>query len=265
MVLISITSINYTYTSPKSIAYLIIIFKDSSFLPRSHSLMRFLKTKIQKAQEAERNRLSLSPTNNTLQPNLTFNDNINNKISQQIHEIPQSQAINHQILAIPNPPLNRRPHRSIQHTHAAPSPKPVSAPTKNIVINYGKAIASFATSSITVYYLQSALQREDIALDDFVSFVDETKGRIAGIASLRSLLLIRREDEPKTVACKKIFRMISEVFIKYFSVNWIMYSKVSHKLVYLKFRSKMLRRVQNPELFTYVKRRGGNGNDGVPY
>ena len=245
---------------------MIIITKHPSFLPRPPSLMRFLKTKIQKAQEAERNRLSLSPTNNALQtPNLIIDDNINNNIPQQIHEIPQTQAINHQIPVIPNPPLDRRPRRNAQHTHAAPPPEPVSAPTKNIVINYGKAIASFATSSIAVDYLQPALQREDIALDDFVSFVDETKGRIVGIASLRSLLLIGNEDEPKTVACKKIFQMISEVFIKYFSVNWIMHSKVIHKLVYLKFRSKMLRRVQNPELFTYVKRRGRDGNDGGPH
>ena len=171
------------------------------------------------------------------------------------------QDINHQIPVILNPPLNTRPRRNIQHTHLIPLQEPRPVPIKNIVINYGKAIASFATSYIAVEYLQSALQKENVALDDFVSFVKEIIHRIAGTASLGSLLLIGREDNLNTVACKKIFQMISEVFIKYFSVNWIMHTKLTQKLVYLKFRSKMLRRVQNPELFAHVRRRGRNGNN----
>ena len=142
------------------------------------------------------------------------------------------------------------------HTHP---PKPVFARNINLnrhmIPNYSKALMAFATSSIAVYYLEPALQREGITLDDFVSFVNKAKQTHSNIVAFRKLLLIGSEEEVKTVACKVVFRMISEVFIKYFSVNWIMHSRVTQKLMYLKFRSKMLRRIQNPELFTYVRRR----------
>ena len=126
---------------------------------------------------------------------------------------------------------------------------------KNIALNYGKAIASFAISHLAIPYLNDHLERERIKMAEFIGFIKERKAMIRGIIGLRSLLLIEESDPRKIVAFKKVFQAISQIFIKYFSANWIMTGKLSDKMTYMKFRGNMLRRVQNPESFTYIKER----------
>jgi len=127
-------------------------------------------------------------------------------------------------------------------------------PTKNIIINYGRAIVTFALSRLSKPYIESDLIKEGVNLEEFTDFILETRGiGIGSIHSFRSMLLINEKDSAKVAIFKKLFMKISEVFIKYFSVNWIIHGRVNHKLVYLKYRYKMLRRIQNPEHFTYVK------------
>ena len=130
--------------------------------------------------------------------------------------------------------------------------------TKNIVTNFGKAIATFALSDLTLPYLIPLLHQQkkngqDISAVDFLNFVKQAKGTIGSIDSLRSLLLVKEGDSLRESACKKVFQGVAEVFIKYFSVNWITHGRVTYKLEHLKFRHKMLRRIQNPELFSYLK------------
>lgn len=125
--------------------------------------------------------------------------------------------------------------------------------TKNIVKNYGKAIANFVFSDISKCYLQPFLEEEKLSTQDFIAFIKKAKSAIEGIDSFRNTLVIKEEDSQLTMSCKKVFRHIGEVFIKHFSVNWIYNARIVHKLTYLKYRFKMLRRIQNPDLFTYLK------------
>ena len=130
--------------------------------------------------------------------------------------------------------------------------------TKNIVTNFGKAIATFASSDLAVTYLIPLFHKQkenghDIQIADFLTFVKQAKGTIGSIDGLKSLLLVKEIDEPREIAFKEVFQSIAEVFIKYFSVNWITHGRVTYKLEHLKFRQKMLRRVQNPELFFNLK------------
>jgi len=124
---------------------------------------------------------------------------------------------------------------------------------KNIVKNYGKAIATFACSNLAEPYLDEHLQEQGISLNDFISYATTAKKAIENIDSFRNVLLIKDQDSEKEVACKKVFQHIGEVFIKNFSANWIYNTKIVHKLTYLKYRFKMLRRLRNPEFFTYLK------------
>lgn len=202
--------------------------------------MRFLKNKIQKAKEALHNKLtanSPSLSNKTL------------KLSSSTVKLEETQQ------SSPFSPIIS-PKETTKNTRktANGESKKTTSSTKNITINYGKAIASFATSHLAIFYLEPYLITEGVTLSEFVGYINKAKDTIGGIHSFRSLLLIENKDEPKVMVYKKLFRMLSEVFIKYFSVNWIIHSKVTHKMVYLKYRSKMLRRVQNPEHFTYIKR-----------
>ncbi len=125
--------------------------------------------------------------------------------------------------------------------------------TKNIAKNYGTAIAAFACSEISRPYLDQYLKDENISSETFTYYAKQLKKNITGIDSFRNALLTKRQDDHITYGCKRVFQKICEVFIKYFSVNWIFTARIAHKQVYLKYRGKMLRRVQNPELFTYVK------------
>ena len=234
--------------------------------------MRFLKIKIQKAQIADRNRLRLLDNipQTPITTTIIIHDTTDVNVTRQTHETHQDHTDLPRTLPealttpIPiEPDVVRRSARLQRTTEPGPvfpRIETVSMPAKNIVLNYGKAIASFATSPLAIFYLSPVLEKENTTLSDFVSFVKERKHTIAGIIGLRSLLLVTEKDSERTIIYKKTFQMISEVFIKYFSVNWIIHSRLVFKLVYLKFRHKMLRRVQNPERFTYVKKRTNKDN-----
>ena len=125
--------------------------------------------------------------------------------------------------------------------------------TKTVVKNYGKAIASFAISNIAVLYLTPIVKEEKITLDEFTEYIGAAKETIEGIDTFRALLLVKSDDSSKLTAYKRVFGKIAEVFIKYFSVNWIFSGRMANKKVHLMMRFKMLRRIQNPELFTYLK------------
>lgn len=124
--------------------------------------------------------------------------------------------------------------------------------TKNIVINFGKAIAAFANSDLAEPYLAELVVKEGVTSQDFKVFSADAKAKIGGIDSFRAFLLATDKDDATALACKRVFTGIAEIFVKYFSVNWITHGRVTHKLTYLKYRFKILRRIQNPQLFTYI-------------
>jgi len=127
-----------------------------------------------------------------------------------------------------------------------------SRAVKNVAKNYGRAICSFASSDLAKPYLTNLAMKEGVGLDDFVNYVKNMKEKIDGLFRFRSLLL-KESGNSDHKAYKKMFQMISEIFIKYFSVNWIFHSKIQYRQTHLNFRFKMLRRIQNPELFTYLQ------------
>ena len=217
----------------------IIKFKFSkSHLVLSH--MRFLKTKIQLASEAleRRSKGTSSPS-------------IHESLSQASTDDSQIQVV-----------LQDLPKRRAKMNVITP-PKPVCSKlnplkgdlraTKNIVVNYGKAITSFALSKLATPYLKTLLEGSNITRAEFNQFAKKAREQIAGIDSFRSLLMIDEKKEGLHVAnCKRILIQVAEIFIKYFSVNWIIHGRLLHKLTYLKYRFKVLRRIHNPELFTYM-------------
>ena len=205
--------------------------------------MRFLKNKIREVEEYRKKLLNEA----------TFNEEENQPLPKKLKTTKKNNSHKDEIAPSPTSPKTRR-RRFAQEIpkNLAPSPR---NPTKNIIINYGKAISSFALSHLAVPYLKTYLENEGVLMKGFIDFVGEAKEEIGGIQSFRNLLLIKPADSTLMIKYKKIFKLISEVFIKYFSVNWIMNGKVTHKLVYLKYRFKVLRRIQNPESFTYIRKR----------
>jgi len=135
---------------------------------------------------------------------------------------------------------------------ASPSTKHTKT-SKNLVKNYGRAMAAFALLPISKKHLDKLLKEKNLTPEEFKDFMEKHKDSINGISTLRSLILVERNDSEKLILCKKVFQEISIIFIKFYSVNWIFDSKIGNKIEHLKCRCKMLRRIRVPEHFTYLK------------
>jgi hypothetical protein len=125
--------------------------------------------------------------------------------------------------------------------------------SKNIVKNYGRTMVTFAISSMALPYISNKLKEENLQFKDFKDYLFLRKETMDGISSLRALLLVTDDDDETVASIKRVFRHSSEVFIKFFSVNWIFNSKLGDKPSYVKSRFKLLRRINDPEHFTYFK------------
>ena len=123
---------------------------------------------------------------------------------------------------------------------------------KNVSKNYGRAICNFILSDISYPYLEDTMRRYGINDSEFIDYIRSRRGNLRGITEFRSMLLIQRKDSLQAQNFKLAFQQLSEVFVKYFAVNWIFSSKLDYKIDYVRCRPSLLRRIQNPELFTYL-------------
>jgi len=206
--------------------------------------MRFLKTKILMARQALDRKLSNSPAETPL---------VDSEFQFQNIESSASLKISSQPAAAKKQKVKRRKQNRLRKHKKEQKPLTGNLrATKNIVINFGKAIAAFANSDLAEPYLAELVVKEGVTLQDFKAFSADAKAKIGGIDSFRAFLLANEKDDATAIACKKVFTGIAEIFVKYFSVNWITHGRVTHKLTYLKYRFKILRRIQNPHLFTYI-------------
>jgi len=196
--------------------------------------MSFLKKKIQ-LKHAK-----------TLSTKVNKDSDINVKIEPSIADTTDSESA-----SSPNVQEFLLPMRKPRQKPACPEGN-----SKNIVKNYGKALCSFASSNIAVIYVEGIVSKKgykSVKTCNFMSYIKGKKESINSIESLRKLLIAEENDAEEIKAYKDIFKEVSVTFLKYFAVNWIYGGKLMHKNAHLKYRFKMLRRVQNPEFFTYLK------------
>jgi len=126
-----------------------------------------------------------------------------------------------------------------------------SARLKNIAKNYGKSCIKFAISELAQEYRLAVLEKEKVAY--FKEWVKVNGAKITNIANFRAMLVITERDNKDIALFKTGFKYISEIFIRDFSFNWIFHSsRINDVKGYLFARFKMLRRIQNPQKFTYI-------------
>ena len=123
----------------------------------------------------------------------------------------------------------------------------------NIMKNYCRALVNFGLSSLARPYLLNEAESFGISYAKFIQILNSKRKNINCIKGLRGLLLQERRDSRNTKAFKTMFQRSCEVFLKYFCVNWIFNSKVDNRIKHLNYRYKILRRVRNPEHFTYLE------------
>ncbi len=127
--------------------------------------------------------------------------------------------------------------------------KPTSS---NIMKNYARAMVNFAISPLAAPYLEEFLEGKLLTAEAFKECLDSKKLTTNCISNFRELLLIKEGDSQETQEFKSVFGGICDVFLRRYSINWIYHSKISDKKGHLKCRGKILRRVQQPEFFTYL-------------
>lgn len=238
--------------------------------------MRFLKNKISQANSSKQKKSHASATPDDFQDikqeegikeedlslpeqTLTHSPNDNIKIEEKIEDgakIEEDLPNGYQITSLTSNSTKESTEQSEQpqrRQNRKDSNEFSKRETKNIAIHYGKAITSFATSYMAIPYIKDQITKNHFIFSDFINFVNKSKSKIKSMNGLRSILLVEEKDDSLTATYKKVLQYISEIFIKYFSVNWIVHSKLAHKMTYLKYRFKMLRRIQDPEHFTYIK------------
>ena len=129
-------------------------------------------------------------------------------------------------------------------------------PGTKIIRNYAKALCAFAHSDMATPYLKGIMEKNFPEKDELRSFqkhIKLKKRKAGSIDSLKELLIVNSTDTEREVIHKKLFMDVSVIFLKFFAVNWLFSGSVKHRLEHLKYRHKMLRRIQHPDLFTFLK------------
>jgi len=76
---------------------------------------------------------------------------------------------------------------------------------------------------------------------------------LINISNFREMLLATPDENEETKKFKKIYQDLAQIFINYFSLNWIFHSpRIKDVRGHIVLRNKMLRRVLDPDHFTYI-------------
>jgi len=217
--------------------------------------MSSLKGKIALAMKMRQEAADLAAS--VKQEPMGNNDCIVKREEEQLVKMEPEPLVKLEQENIPSIPRRMATRQTFSHKPSMPKKvmSPERTPSRNIIKNYSRALTTFALSSMALSYLETIIQREGsiLTLKDFLDFVKENKKRVNCIKNLREMLLVSPYDDKKIACMKKVFKKICEIFLKFFSVNWIYNSKISDKMMHMKYRFKMLRRVRNPEFFTYLE------------
>lgn len=131
----------------------------------------------------------------------------------------------------------------------------MSLVTKNIIKNYGRAIANFASSDLSLPYIESYCKKHPLDVEKFIDYCLIVRDQIQSIETFKDAFISYTCDTPEVMEYKKLFQELAVVFMKYFSVNWIFQGKMLYKEDYLKFRGALIRRIQDPDSFIYLHKK----------
>lgn len=125
--------------------------------------------------------------------------------------------------------------------------KPQKNETKNIPKNYGKAIVSFIENNKEL--VKRVLSKfSSMTYISFMNILRARKNKINSIADLRSFWLESDDDE-----FPKIARILSNVFLRHFSLEYIFNSRISNFSGHVKYRARLIEALRDPEHFTSIK------------
>jgi hypothetical protein len=196
--------------------------------------MRFLKNKLAKA----RHQADHPPT--LLAAEDTLSTNSRGDLTTEFHEGDEWV-----------PDIKENSQRTDNLSKGKPRVRILSS--DNIIKNYGRGMTSFALSTMAEPYLKDITRKYGVEMKAFLRFVRTKKKSANCIRKLREMLPIQSSVDRADYRIRLVFQEITIIFLKFFSVNWLYHSKIDGKLTHLQYRFKMLRRVRDPDNFTYLK------------
>ena len=149
-------------------------------------------------------------------------------------------------------PLKQLPRKDSKSSCKS-EPSPRKAPCENIIKNYGRAMTNFALSPLALPYLKTSLPKSGSDLPAFLNFIKKKRKSANCIKKLREMLPCKWNQSAPNYAEKVVFQELCIVFLKFFAVNWLWNSKIDNKTTHLIYRFKILRRIKDPDHFTYLK------------
>lgn len=87
-----------------------------------------------------------------------------------------------------------------------------------------------------------------MTFSSFMAILRARKRRINSIADLRSFWLESEEED-----FPKIARILSNIFLRFYSLEYIFNSRISNYAGHVKYRGRLVEALQNPHNFTSIK------------
>ncbi len=124
----------------------------------------------------------------------------------------------------------------------------------NVMKNYANAMVKFALSRLADPYLSRSPLIKAMPLYLFGKMLASRKKKINCVKGLREMWMVYEiQDTEEMKAFKGLFKEACKVFLKQFWVNWIYNSRLDDKSKHLIYRGRLLRRIENPQWFTYLE------------
>ena len=112
--------------------------------------------------------------------------------------------------------------------------------TPKIMRNFGKAICEFMLSKKAIPSLDQLIKKENLDYKEFYDFLIQSVEFFEQNGNFIALIIPQMTDDNKIKACKRVIKELSRIFVKYYSLNWILKSQDLKKECYLKCRIKVL-------------------------
>jgi hypothetical protein len=189
-------------------------------------------------------------------------------LKNKIQKTRIKDEINNNLKAPPNP---KKPSRKQRKLRLKPQPKGKSSKRntiiglpitplkvlegKNIVKNYARAIWNFIMSKSAEIHIKDLIETNnyDTNPEKFSKFTVDNKNCYESITNFKRILTVGNTESPDIQMSKYIFKQLAEIFVKYFSVNWIFSGRLQHRQTHLNARFIILRRIRDPELLENLK------------
>ncbi|CAD8177053.1 unnamed protein product [Paramecium octaurelia] len=121
--------------------------------------------------------------------------------------------------------------------------------SKNIPKNYCKAIITFAQKNQQLCF---QILGDELKVARFTDFLSNQKKKLLNIRVFSALL--QQCDDPFQEEFNRTFRIISQIFIKKYAINYIYNSKIVQHNWHIRYRQQIYKGIRNPKCFSHLKK-----------